>query len=473
VKQVGTLEDGYVNNANCIYVNRDKMSKTIGGNVMIKKTHKFCAALGSAFLVTLLAFTLTACDNDSESTDDLTTAEENQPTVTATPQPTPQQVAGATPPTDSPSDARQRPDYVIILGQQISTDATEVSFMFDVLLDEDAASLAYLTELTSLNLHSSQLTDISFLSGMSNLQFLNLHDSRIADFAPLAALTNLTNLSISFDQNTDFTPISGLSNLEFLSLNGAWSEIAVLPPSLAYLAGLTNLTHFSIELLGNQLTELSPIGTLSNLTELNATNNAIADLSTFAGANMPNLWRLSLVMNFIRDLSPLAQAYFPNLTDLTLDDNVISDVTPLAHFTSLHVLRIPNNPIGDISALGGLTNLAALIINNTAVSDISAVRGMTNLFSLLADDNYISDLSPLEGIQSIRTLGLQNNLISDISALASLTDLHSLDARYNMITDLSPLANLHGWGPSDLRLYDNPITDWSPVDHVDWVFGRP
>jgi|GEM_PF-1290465 len=325
--------------------------------------------------------------------------------------------------------------------------------------------------------------------GTSDSSFITIHGERFntslttlvlpnwnltdEDVAQLRYMPNLTGLSLEFDQTTDFTPLSSLTNLTFLSLNGAWSEMTELPPSLSSLAVLTNLTHFNIELLGNQITDLSPLAGLSNLTELNAVNNGISDLTPLAGANMPNLWRLSVSMNFVRDITPLGQANLTGLTDLSLDDNIITDVTPLANLTSLHVLLIANNPIGDIAPLANMTNLVALVMPNTAVSDIDAVRGMTNLFSLIADYNYISDLTPLSDLANIRTLSIRNNQVTDITPLVGLTDLHSLDARYNQIADLTPLANIQGWGPSDLWLQGNPIIDWSPVAHVEWVGGRP
>ncbi|WP_264197115.1 leucine-rich repeat domain-containing protein, partial [Microseira wollei] len=53
-----------------------------------------------------------------------------------------------------------------------------------------------LSNLTSLNLDSNQITDISPLKALTNLTSLNLYNNQITDISPLKALTNLTSLNL-------------------------------------------------------------------------------------------------------------------------------------------------------------------------------------------------------------------------------------------------------------------------------------
>jgi Leucine-rich repeat (LRR) protein len=50
-------------------------------------------------------------------------------------------------------------------------------------------------------------------------------------------------------------------------------------------------------------------------------------------------------------------------------------------------------------------------------------------------------------------------------------NLKFLYADDNRIADLTPLAALTSL--QELRLENNPVTDWSPVAHLDYVAGRP
>ena len=63
------------------------------------------------------------------------------------------------------------------------------------LRSERRPPLAGLTNLTELDLHFNDITDITPLSGMTNLTTLNLFLNNITDPTPLSALANLTTLN--------------------------------------------------------------------------------------------------------------------------------------------------------------------------------------------------------------------------------------------------------------------------------------
>jgi hypothetical protein len=90
----------------------------------------------------------------------------------------------------------------------------------------------------------------------------------------------------------------------------------------------------------------------------------------------------------ITDLSPLAG--LSNLTELDLSSNNINDLTPLAGLTNLTSLWLDYNNITDITPLVGLTNLTELDLYKNNITDISALAGLTNLTSLWLDFNNIS-----------------------------------------------------------------------------------
>ncbi|MDE0042944.1 MAG: cohesin domain-containing protein, partial [Candidatus Poribacteria bacterium] len=106
---------------------------------------------------------------------------------------------------------------------------------------------------------------------------------------------------------------------------------------------------------------------------------------------------LYLVGNGISNVSPLAG--LTGLTRLELRDNHILDISPLAGLTNLEWLNLLTNDISDISPVAGLYSLKWLSLHNNKISDISALAGLTNLTWLDVAKNEIADLSPLNGLR--------------------------------------------------------------------------
>jgi internalin A len=80
---------------------------------------------------------------------------------------------------------------------------------------------------------------------------------------------------------------------------------------------------------------------LKTLTTLNLDGNEITDVKPLAG--LTNLIEIDLVDNQITNVKPLAG--LTNLTSLVLDGNQISDVKPLTGLTNLTILFLKSNPI--------------------------------------------------------------------------------------------------------------------------------
>ena len=78
--------------------------------------------------------------------------------------------------------------------------------------------------------------------------------------------------------------------------------------------------------------------------DLDLSNNQITDISPLAGlTNLTNFGLLNLGRNKISDLSPLAG--LTNLERLNLSYNQISDLSPLKGLTNLKSLDLSGNPI--------------------------------------------------------------------------------------------------------------------------------
>ena len=130
---------------------------------------------------------------------------------------------------------------------------------------------------------------------------------------------------------------------------------------------------------------------MATLTELTARDANISNLTGLEHAT--HLTRLELVGNNIGDVSVLTG--LTKLTLLFLDNNRISNLSPLAELTRLTHLGAEGNRISDISVLAGLTSLTWLRLWDNSISNISPLAGLTQLTELYLKNNNISDISPL------------------------------------------------------------------------------
>ena len=328
---------------------------------------------------------------------------------------------------------------------------------------------------------------------MATLTRLDAPNSGIRDLTGLEFATSLTRLHLGIDKVegryvnsndiSDLTPLAGLTNLTQLILTN--TGVSDLTP----LAGLTNLTWLSLG--DNSIVDLTPLTGLTNLTWLSLGDNSIVDLTPLTGltnltelwlennsisdltplAGLTNLIRLYLNANSILDLTPLAG--LTNLTDLTLTNTSIADLTPLAGLTSLTGLFLDDNSIADLTPLAGLTSLTALSLYNTSVSDLTPLTGLTNLTWLRLGGNSILDLTPLAGLTNLTWLRLSDNSILDLTPLAGLTSLTGLELGDNAISDIAPLVENTGLGIGNwIDVRGNPLSDTSINTHIPALQAR-
>jgi internalin A len=413
----------------------------------------------------------------------------------------------------------------------------------------DLTPLAGLTNLTYLNLSDNNISDLTPLSELTKLTKLYLHDNNISDSTPLAGLTNLTSLGLSFNKLGYITPLAELTNLTMLDLQGnhtdtstkAMLEEALPNTNIIWPEMIIDFLPWDFKFDHEWIWNPEPYGGLdvlgkikeakdSGATELYLSQENISDLTPLAW--LTNLTYLNLSDNNISDLTPLSE--LTKLTKLDLSYSNISDITPLAGLTNLTELSLQGNPITtsqkamleealpntnitwpeeiiddrtweekyeewiqnpdpygglgvlqqikeakdsgatylwlvgynitDITPLAELTNLEELYIDENNITDITPLAGLTNLTILILSWNNISDLSSLKGLTNLATLRLVDNNITDLTPLAELTNLTTLVLGGNNIFDLSPLKGLTKltW----LSLSGNNISDLTPITEL-------
>jgi len=168
---------------------------------------------------------------------------------------------------------------------------------------------------------------------------------------------------------------------------------------------------------------------LNNLTHLDLINNQITDITILK--DLTNLTQLYLSNNQITDITPLKD--LKNLTQLHLSSNQITDITPLKDLTSLTTLYLSYNQITDITPLKDLKNLTELVLFNNQITNITPLKDLKNLTNLDLRRNQITDITPLKDLKNLTTLNLNNNQITDITPLKDLIKLKRLNLDNNKI----------------------------------------
>ena len=215
--------------------------------------------------------------------------------------------------------------------------------------------------------------------------------------------------------------------------------------------------------------DLAGIEYAVNLTDIRYYHSDISDLTPLA--SLTALTTLHISNAEISDLSPLTD--LTTLTSLALENNDISNISALAGLTALKTLHLRQNDIADISPLAGLITLTDLDVGHNAISDLTPLVRLTALTYLGVGLNAISDVTPLADLAALVRLHAGTNEIVDIAALADLTALAWIDLRRNDISDISPLVSNQGIGEEDdIDLTQNPLSVESVEMHIHTLQDR-
>lgn len=151
------------------------------------------------------------------------------------------------------------------------------------------------------------------------------------------------------------------AGLSFLYLTNR-TPLQALPTQIGLLDWMVWL-----DLEGSQVSDLTPIATLTRLEKLDLRCTDVVDLQPLAG--MTALQSLFLEGTPVADLTPLAG--LPRLRDLWLNGTQVTDLSPLAGCTGLRQLSLRGTGVHDLAPLAGLPELADLDITGTQVEDLT------------------------------------------------------------------------------------------------------
>lgn len=206
-------------------------------------------------------------------------------------------------------------------------------------------------------------------------------------------------------------------------------------------------------LVVDNVTSLSGLECLVNLSDLESGGGMIADLSPLA--RLTRLATLDVAFNHVTDLSPLAG--LTQLSTLDVSNNNVTDLTPLAGLTQLTSIWLSSDPVVDLGPLAGLTRLTFLDLHSDQVADLAPLAGLAQLTHLEIENNQVTDLAPLAKLTQLTWLDVSSNQVSNLAPLSSDYSLDFIFASNNHVDSLSGLMLQTAPRCNGLDLSNNPI----------------
>jgi|GEM_PF-620888 len=208
---------------------------------------------------------------------------------------------------------------------------------------------------------------------------------------------------------------------------------------------LESLRHLSLN--NNEITDVTPLLTLTELEVLDLGNNQISNVSELVYLESVRLLRIPTMGLYDSDILFLQS--LPNLEFVDLQNNQLTTVALFLQMPNLKGIWIGNNPIPvvDLQSLASMTWLEELALGEFDLQgdNFDFVASLTNLISLCAEDCNIESIDSLTNLIYLRSLNLANNKIEDISPLINNTGFRDgavLDISYNSLELTSGSADM-------------------------------
>ena len=221
-----------------------------------------------------------------------------------------------------------------------------------VLSDNLITDLSPLTEmpcLSKLYLRGNPITDISVLSQIPTLKMLDIGGTYVTDLSPINGI-NLQKLWLNETPIVNYSPLLSLNQLETLWVSRLDAE------ALSVCSQLTQLYSLSIYETP-ALTSLSPLADMTNLSFLDLVNDGITNIEDVG--RFPYLYYFCLMGNPITDLSPLTNP--PIIRSLNLTSLDIDDYSFLTQISTLKVVYCNAKQGEMIRALPGTENIELIV----------------------------------------------------------------------------------------------------------------
>lgn len=303
----------------------------------------------------------------------------------------------------------------------------------------DAGMDAYVRELLGKTAGSAIMSDELWA-----VEELDLPDT-VASLEDLPYFTGLHSLSLHHGTGLDLSVLSQLPTLRKLDLSGCTLSTAAMNTIVT----LSELT--SLNLSGCAVAEIDALIGLQKLETLDLSNNTVSDLTALSA--LLALRELNLTNNPITSLSNLKNC--TELETLYAGQCAITRIAGLADHTKLKTLVLSSNKITDISALASCTAIETLDLSGNSISDISVVSGFKKLVDLNVSSNQITDLPQFDADTPLWHVDISHNQIESLAGLDGNLAVNFINADYNRVKSVAKLESCIML--VRMNLWDNPV----------------
>lgn len=300
---------------------------------------------------------------------------------------------------------------------------------------QSLADLAYLPNLTKLNISNLKLDSLAFLSSLLKLDTLYLSGSTfpVEEMSYMAVLPALKSLTLT---DCNLSTIDGLENA-------------------------AQLTH--LDLSQNTIRNLDVLKTMPELKNLNLQHNAINALDVLADSD--KLEVLNIAFNAVPSLKPLSSC--ASLKELVADNNKLSELKGLRELPHLEVLSVDYNSISDISILSANESLKNVSIASNSITDISELGKLKHLEILDFSGNQVEALPEWPDDSPLQTIDGSYNALTSLDSLSNLQSLTHVYMDYNLITNIDELEDC--FCLVQINVFGNAIADVSALRERDII----
>lgn len=298
----------------------------------------------------------------------------------------------------------------------------------------DFSVLSKISGLEELRIGSEKLKMLNFLQGMKNLKCLEITEGSMISLDGIEALSGLEKLMISYcSELKNMDAVTSLSGLKELYLDLPYDCPG---PELGVLTQLEKLTL-------EQFTDCSFVKRLSHLKSLELYNCTVSDnmdlsaltelkelgIHTFAGSGQS--------VGFVKSVPFLERLDMQGIS--TYDD--ISPVFCMENLKELIIsgmeCEIDFDKIEDNHTLERLEMDGLILYNNVQVS------GGGGIVYVDWDDVVLDEHTDFLGhLKGLKNLSIAENQLTDISFVTEMPVLETINLSENYVTQLRPLAEL-------------------------------
>ncbi len=305
--------------------------------------------------------------------------------------------------------------------------------------------------LKSLKAASNNLYDIFGLEQLSQLEVIDLSHNQLIDINPIIMMTDVKQINLSYNRSLD-----GFSVRSFIEANPALTHIEIAGISLTdpWLPPRGTMGEYDLQVIDVSYTglqiDLNAFTQYVNLKELKAAGLQLRTAFDFAVLNQLEV--IDLRDNYITDIGFLMS--LTNIRELNLSDNRADPLDPFPYAQyidafqvsqvvqsnrQLRKLFVAGLPLIELNQLGILNHpdtalpypLTDLDVSNTGLTDLQQMSGMSTLKWLKANNNAIQQTYGLENLVDLEVLDLSYNNLLDIFSLQGISSLTELNLTGN------------------------------------------